>query len=49
MSLKEKLVSSFLAFELDTDINSPVHDIRSKSIKEFEKNGFPDRKNQIWK
>ena len=49
MSLKEKLVSSFLAFELDADINSPVHDIRSKSIKEFEKIGFPDRKNEFWK
>ena len=46
MSLKEKLVSSFLAFELDADINSPVHDIRSKSIKAFEKIGFPDRKNE---
>ncbi len=49
MSLKEKLVSSFLAFELDSDINSPVHDIRSKSIKKFEKIGFPDRKNEFWK
>ena len=49
MSLKEKLVSSFLAFELDADINSPVHDIRSKSIKEFEKIGFKDRKNEYWK
>ena len=35
MSLKEKLVSSFLAFELDADINSDVHDIRSKSIKNW--------------
>ena len=49
MSLKEKLVSSFLAFELDADINSPVHDIRSKSIKGFEKIGFPNRKNEFWK
>ena len=48
MSLKEKLVSSFLAFELDADINSDVHDIRSKSIKEFEKIGFPDKKNEYW-
>ena len=44
MSLKEKLVSSFLAFELDTDINSPVHGIRSQSIKKFEEVGFPDKK-----
>ena len=49
MSLKEKLVSSFLAFELDADINSDVHDIRSKSIKEFEKIGFPDKKHEYWK
>ena len=49
MSLKDKLVSSFLAFELDADISSPVHEIRSNSIKQFEKIGFPDRKNEYWK
>ena len=49
MSLKEKLVSSFLAFELENDINSPIHDIRSKSIKRFEKIGFPEKKNEYWK
>ena len=49
MSLEEKLVSSFLAFELDSDFNSPIHDIRSKSIKRFEKIGFPDKKDEYWK
>ena len=49
MSLKEKLVSSFLAFELDTDTNSKVHEIRSKSIKDFEKIGFPHSKDEYWK
>ena len=49
MSLKDKLVSSFLAFELDADINSSIHEIRSKSIKDFEKIGFPDRKHEDWK
>ena len=49
MSLKDKLVSSFLAFELDVDINSSIHEIRSKSIKDFEKIGFPDRKHEDWK
>ena len=49
MSLKEKLVSSFLAFELDTDIMSNVHKIRSQSIKEFEKIGFPNSKDEYWK
>ena len=49
MSLKEKLVSSFLAFELDTDIMSNVHKIRSQSIKEFEKIRFPNSKDEYWK
>ena len=49
MSLKEKLVSSFLAFELDTNIMSNVHKIRSQSIKEFEKIGFPNPKDEYWK
>lgn len=48
MSLKEKLVSSFLAFELDTNIMSNVHKIRSQSIKEFEKIGFPNSKDEYW-
>lgn len=47
MSLKEKLVSSFLAFELDTDTNSKVHEIRSKSIKDFEKLDFHIQKMNI--
>ncbi|WP_034060741.1 Fe-S cluster assembly protein SufD [Lacinutrix jangbogonensis] len=49
MSLKEKLVSSFLAFENNIDIDSPVHDIRSEAIKTFETNGFPSKKEEAWK
>jgi Fe-S cluster assembly protein SufD len=44
MSLEEKLISSFLAFELDINIQSPVHNIRTKALKEFEKLGFPSKK-----
>ena len=36
MSLQEKLISSFLAFELDINIQSPVHNIRTRALKEFE-------------
>ena len=49
MSLVDKLVSSFLAFELDINIQSPVHNIRTQAIKEFEKLGFPNKKLEAWK
>ena len=49
MSLADKLVSSFLAFELDINIQSPVHVKRTKALKEFEKLGFPTKKNEAWK
>lgn len=51
MELKEKLVSSFLAFEnqVEVDIDSNVHDIRSKAFNDFEKNGFPTKKDEEWK
>lgn len=49
MELKEKLVSSFLAFEDTIDIDSPVHDIRSEAIKTFETNDFPSKKEEAWK
>ena len=39
IDLKEKLVSSFLAFQNHVDIDHPVHDIRSEAIKNFEING----------
>ena len=40
MELKEKLVSSFMAFEDTVDVDSPVHDIRTEAIKHFENEGF---------
>ncbi len=49
MELKEKLVSSFLAFENTVDIDTSVHDIRSHAIKVFEEKGFPTKKEEAWK
>jgi len=49
MDLKEKLVSSFLAFENRVDIDSYVHDVRSEAIKVFEEKGFPSKKEEAWK
>ena len=33
MELKEKLVSSFMAFEDTVDVHSPIHDIRTEAIR----------------
>lgn len=48
-NLKEKILSSFLAFENEKDIDSYVHSIRSKAIKKFESEGFPTKKLEGWK
>jgi len=49
MDLKEKLVSSFLVFEDNIDVDAEVHDIRSEAIKNFETKGFPSKKEEAWK
>ncbi len=49
MELKDKLMSSFLAFENTVDVDSTVHDIRSQAIKTFEEKGFPTKKEEAWK
>jgi len=51
MDLKEKLVTSFLAFENKggLDLDSNVHSVRSKAIQNFEKEGFPTKKDEEWK
>ena len=49
MSLKDKLVSSYFAFEDHLEDNSPIHDIRSKAINVFEGKGFPTKKDEEWK
>ena len=49
MDLKEKLVSSFMAFENSVDVEHPIHDIRTEAIKNFEAKGFPTKKEEAWK
>ena len=49
MSLKEKLLTSYIAFEDDLEVDSPIHDIRSNAIKVFESSGFPTKKEEAWK
>ncbi len=49
MNLKEKLISSFLAFENQVDVDTYVHNIRSKAIQTFEDKGFPSKKDEDWK
>ncbi len=51
MDLKEKLVSSFLAFENEgkLDLNSNTHAARLEAIKSFEGNGFPSKAIEDWK
>ena len=49
MDLKEKLVSSFLAFESNIDVDTQIHDIRNEAIKTFEEKGFPTKKEEAWK
>ena len=49
MELKDKLVSSFLAFEEEVGVDNDVHKIRSQAIKDFEALGFPGRKEEAWK
>ena len=49
MELKDKLLSSFMVFEDQVDVESPVHDIRSRAIKAFEEKGFPTKREEDWK
>ena len=49
MELKDKLVASYVAFENRVDINSDVHEIRSKALQNFEELGFPTKKLEEWK
>ncbi|NND63432.1 MAG: Fe-S cluster assembly protein SufD [Flavobacteriaceae bacterium] len=49
MSLKDKLLSSFIAFEDYLEDDSPIHDVRNKAIKQFEEQGFPSKKEEAWK
>jgi Fe-S cluster assembly protein SufD len=49
MEFKEKLISSFMAFEEQIDVNADLHDIRTSAIKNFENKGFPTKKDEAWK
>ncbi|MDC1471855.1 Fe-S cluster assembly protein SufD [Flavobacteriaceae bacterium] len=50
MELKEKLVSSFIAFENQISLdNTFVHNMRTEAIKRFETKGFPVKKDEAWK
>jgi len=49
MELKDKLISSFLAFENEVNLDSHIHDVRSEAIKVFENEGFPTKKEEDWK
>ncbi len=49
MSLKDKLLSSYLTFQENQDFDNSIHDIKDAAIKVFEENGFPTRKDENWK
>ncbi len=49
MELKEKILSSFMAFEESIDVHSELHDVRTSAIKNFENKGFPTKKEESWK
>ncbi|MBF2708993.1 Fe-S cluster assembly protein SufD [Flavobacterium soyangense] len=49
MELKEKLLSSFMAFEEQVDVHSELHNVRTEAIKNFENKGFPTKKEESWK
>jgi Fe-S cluster assembly protein SufD len=49
MDLKEKLLSSFMAFEERVDVHSELHDLRTSALKNFENKGFPTKKEESWK
>ncbi len=49
MDLKEKLLSSFMAFEERVDVQTELHDLRTLAIKNFENKGFPTKKDEAWK
>ena len=38
-----------MAFEEQLDLSSPIHEMRSSSLKQFEAIGFPTKKDEAWK
>ncbi|HBF20284.1 MAG TPA: Fe-S cluster assembly protein SufD [Cryomorphaceae bacterium] len=49
--LKDKLESSFIIFEneLNGQAKTPIHKVRQKAFKTFEKKGFPTKRDEEWK
>ena len=49
MNLKDKLLSSYLAFQETMELDNSMSELRDKSIRNFEEQGFPTRKEENWK
>ena len=49
MELKEKLISSHIAFEERVNVDTDLHDIRTEALKNFEAKGFPSKRDEAWK
>jgi len=50
MELKDKLITSFVAFEQGLKgEHDGLHDIRLEALKTFEDKGFPTKKDEAWK
>lgn len=49
MELKEKILSSFLAFENSSKTDANFHQIRSEAFNAFEQHGFPSKKEEDWR
>ncbi|MGB0528077.1 MAG: Fe-S cluster assembly protein SufD, partial [Flavobacteriaceae bacterium] len=49
MELKENILSSFIAFEQNVDVNKPLHQKRAEALKMFDQQGFPTKKMEAWK
>ena len=49
MEFKEKLISSYLAFEDGLDLTDSVHETRARALRVFEDKGFPTKKDELWK
>jgi len=49
MDLKDKLISSFWAFDGHKDDDAYLQKIRTEAIKSFKEKGFPTKKEEAWK
>ena len=49
MDFKEKLLDSHLVFEQDVDLLHPIHKYRKEALKRFEEDGFPSKRDELWK